>query len=1046
MRAVVKFLYLWTKFRGMNIVIRESALNSFTRRFLLPVIFLLAGSVSLPAQETEQDIPPQIIYQHAIELYKDQKYTAALEKFRQFTMQGINRQRLADAYYYKALCAMELYREETVKYFLDYLEQFPEQPKAQKVYYKLSIYTFRQKDFKASVNWLNNVDTGALDKIEVTEFYFMSGYSHYKLNNYAVAKQAFAEIMNDKNPRYVMANYYYGYIAYREKAYSTAIKHFKRIQEDDKFIRIVPVYIVQFYLLQGAYNQAVNYGETALSREKTGKKKEISAYLGQAHFYMKNYSRTISYLELLVEDEFELTPVQRYQLGYAYLANGQYQRSLEHFGDLSIEKDSFGQNVAYHMGVAYLNTGEKLKAHNSFDFVSKLEFDPELKRRAYLNFAKTSYDLNYQKEALKVLRDFIDRYPESSLVEEAKGLLGRILLATRNYKEALEIIREIPEKNQEIQESYQKISYHYGVEKYENSNYRKARDLFITSLKNTKNEKYQALAYFWLGESYFKLRKYDKALHEFKNFLYVNASRETPYYILGYFNAGYSSFKAQRYRTAEKYFSGYLNRLDQDTATLRFIDATLRMGDCNLAQKKYQGALKYYSKVINKDKQGVDYALYQKGIIFGLQKKPGKKIATLRKISREHPSSPHVDDALFEIANQHFILGEYKPAINKFNYLIQDYPNSPYNRLARLKIGLIYYNTRQDRKAMKVFKALIHEHPHTLEGREAITALQNIYIDRGKADSLFTFLKTIPNISISQSFQDSASYNSAFSFLKRGNCEKAIPAFQDYLEKFSKGFFILNAHYYLAYCAYNLDKNDLALIHFDHVVATGASQFYEKALKVSSDLYYQEKNYTKALQRYRKLKEVATRNQNRIAATAGIMRTSLHNGKCNAAITHANKLLKANDVDESLKTEAKFYLGKCRYLNQEYAAALKALNEVYRNIHGDLGAEAAYYAARIHFDEKRYDTAKEVILGMQETFINSNYWLARGFILLGDIFMETGDLFQARHTYQSIIKNYDGKELIEKARRKLKKVKALEEKRKQDTTGKWMVPDTVKPD
>jgi len=55
----------------------------------------------------------------------------------------------------------------------------------------------------------------------------------------------------------------------------------------------------------------------------------------------------------------------------------------------------------------------------------------------------------------------------------------------------------------------------------------------------------------------------------------------------------------------------------------------------------------------------------------------------------------------------------------------------------------------------------------------------------------------------------------------------------------------------------------------------------------------------------------------------------------------------------------------------------------------------------------------------------SAYWLAKTFILFGDIYKSKGNYFQAKHTYQSIVDNFEG-ELKEVAIQKVKEVTDLE--------------------
>jgi len=65
-------------------------------------------------------------------------------------------------------------------------------------------------------------------------------------------------------------------------------------------------------------------------------------------------------------------------------------------------------------------------------------------------------------------------------------------------------------------------------------------------------------------------------------------------------------------------------------------------------------------------------------------------------------------------------------------------------------------------------------------------------------------------------------------------------------------------------------------------------------------------------------------------------------------------------------------------------------------------------------------------------FIDKNsphqYWLAKSFILLSDIYLKNGDEFQAKHTLKSIVENYpdqnDG--IMEITKQKLQVMEAAE--------------------
>ena len=67
------------------------------------------------------------------------------------------------------------------------------------------------------------------------------------------------------------------------------------------------------------------------------------------------------------------------------------------------------------------------------------------------------------------------------------------------------------------------------------------------------------------------------------------------------------------------------------------------------------------------------------------------------------------------------------------------------------------------------------------------------------------------------------------------------------------------------------------------------------------------------------------------------------------------------------------------------------------------------------------DLAEVMIFDMPNNF-SDNYYIAKSFILLSDIYLSRGDKFQAKATLESIIDNYDGEELILLAKKKREEI------------------------
>ena len=74
------------------------------------------------------------------------------------------------------------------------------------------------------------------------------------------------------------------------------------------------------------------------------------------------------------------------------------------------------------------------------------------------------------------------------------------------------------------------------------------------------------------------------------------------------------------------------------------------------------------------------------------------------------------------------------------------------------------------------------------------------------------------------------------------------------------------------------------------------------------------------------------------------------------------------------------------------------------------GARGAYELAETYYEQGKLDSAESTLDKLAESGTPHQYWMARGFILLSDIYKKRGDKFQAREYLESLKENYPGTE------------------------------------
>src|SRR3546814_10172840 len=113
-----------------------------------------------------------------------------------------------------------------------------------------------------------------------------------------------------------------------------------------------------------------------------------------------------------------------------------------------------------------------------------------------------------------------------------------------------------------------------------------------------------------------------------------------------------------------------------------------------------------------------------------------------------------------------------------------------------MKLGLIQYNAGNDEAALSVYKKVVSQYGSTAQRSEALQAIRNIYVEQGNAEGFLSYSKTVPNVNISTNEQDSISYQAAYSMYLKGDCDKGIATFGNYLTNFPQGQFTNDAHFY----------------------------------------------------------------------------------------------------------------------------------------------------------------------------------------------------------------------------------------------------------
>ncbi|MBN2166197.1 MAG: tetratricopeptide repeat protein [Marinilabiliaceae bacterium] len=1003
--------------------------------FLISIIFIsytnILAQKSIWSQSFEKE------YIEAIDLYEHEQYGSALIAFKNIAANKHNIQSnwISDAAFMSAKCADELNNDDALFLFEEFIATYPESNKIPYAYFHSGEIMQDEEKFRQAVRLYENVDHSGLNQESKYKYWFKYGYCLFMTDDYDNATTYFLKLKDIETKYHLPTNYYYAHIQYSKGNYDTALKGFIKLEKNDAFTNIVPYYIAQIYYLQQNYDKAIEYATPLLTTGSKQRQADMARIVGNAWFAKKEYSKATPYFQQAINNSS--TPLREdfYHMGFCYYYQKDYSNAADLLSKVTSNEDTLSQNAYYHLGDCFIKLGDKKRARVAFEAASKYDFDKTIQEDALMNYLKLNYQMAYSpfNEIINSFLRFIELFPNSDKIDQAYEYLGKAFLTTKNYKQALESMEKINKKDVNVYRAMQRIAYYRGLELFTASQFQEAIKFLSQSIKYAEYDKsIKIKTYYWRGEAFYRTNDYEKAKTDYNEFLMNPGSYKMDEFSIAHYNMGYINFKQKDYNEAANWFKKYL-RLTKDPKNDITADTYNRLGDCYYVERQFETAISNYDKSIFLNTGTPDYALYQKAFCLGLMKNHTEKISILKSLSLKYPKSSYIDDALYETGRSYVAINDLTNAIYNYKTLKEKYPKSSYAKKAMLQLGLVYYNSNELENSMSFYKRVVNEYPGTQESEDALLGIKNIYMDQSNPEGYIKYTETLGTFAkLDIKEQDSLTFESAQRFYMNGDCLHAIAHFENYLTTFPDGRYAINAQFYKGDCFYKQNNYREAVKSFDAVASMPRNQFTEKALIHSGEIHFMNQNYYKALNNFNILNEIAEIDENKMEARIGILRCLVKLENYDEIIESSNQLLKTPKIAPEIERECKFALAKAYLTKNKTDEALLILKELAKNSKSKEGAESKYLVAQIFFDQGKYDNAEKEIFNFADMGTSYQYWLARSFILLSDIYIIRDELFQAQQYLESIIENYsDNDDIIPMTNERLRSIKSKNANQKQ---------------
>lgn len=996
---------------------------------------LLLMPCMLVAQQTHTMDDPLELVHRATYFFQDKQYAQAYPLLKQLVHQAKSADRIDQSTeqvrlnYMYLVCRLFMEDRSAEDEAASFILTEDKQAEVQMLRYHLGNYYFNKGIYFKAIDLFDAAGIEHLTNEEVAELKFHKAYAYFKLQQKDKALTLFDAIRQVGTGAHVAdAHYYYGLLLFEQNQYDPALVSFRKIEDVLSYAKIVPYYIATILYQKGEVQKALDYALAKIPLKDVYQRELLQRIAAQALFSQKKYAQSLTFLLDYAASGAVLTREDRFKMGYCHLQLQQVPEAIQQFKQISGTEDTLSQHALFLLGDAYLKNQQKSLARNAFLLSSTSSFDIREKEIARFQYAKLSYELEFQDLALTELQDFIIKYPQSIYLNEARELLIAMMAQTNNFREALELFESLKNPSPAVLKLYPRVLYGRAVEWINDDVYRDADQLLQRAQAMKDNQAVLPYVYFWRGEIALRNGNIEDARNYLNQYLqfgnsYISGEANPPH---AHYNLGYCYFRKEDYKNAINQFESALvvkqkpgNKLEQD--------ALLRMADCWYMLREFSKARSIYETAISGGWSAADYALFQSAMIAGVSNQR-EKIQLLQSFPKKHPSSNWQDDVDMELAGVFLAQEQYKDALPALNRIISGNRNS-LKAKAYLRQGIAYYNLDQNDQALKSYQTLLQQFPDATEAQDAFENARMIYLEQGKVDDFIGFAKSMGK-EIDASQEEQLTYEEAERLFSNGNFNGAIQKFEKYLNKYPEGKFSLEALNYKSDIFLSQKNWQAAAEGFEKLADRAPHKFGEKALLQAARLnFFDLKFYERSSLYYAKLITLATTQENRLEGMRGLLRSQFQLQQWQAATDNAQLLLQQKGIGTDDQLLANLAIAKSYQIQQQWAEAIIAYKKVASISKAAYGAEARFEIARSYFEQRRWDEAEKAAFEVINKSGSYELWVTRAYILLGDVYFNQKDFFNAKATYQSVMDHTSVEALRLEAEQKIKAVNESEQKR-----------------
>jgi len=202
---------------------------------------------------------------------------------------------------------------------------------------------------------------------------------------------------------------------------------------------------------------------------------------------------------------------------------------------------------------------------------------------------------------------------------------------------------------------------------------------------------------------------------------------------------------------------------------------------------------------------------------------------------------------------------------------------------------------------------------------------------------------------------------------------------------------------------YRTGHPEEALHDLNIILNDWTSPYTKNTLMTVAALYLDLGEYNEAIVHLKKLELNSDYKENYGYAVTNLMICYFEIGDLDQVAKYAKLIKNYDRASEEEIAIAHLYGARALLQEGQIGPATKELNLAALKSQTAVGAEARYRVGQLQYEGKEYDKAQESAFDVIKNMESQDYWVAKSFILLADIYAGKGDGFQAKSTLESVI-------------------------------------------